>query len=73
MNYSASSIAALQKRKRLLRRRKSLDSTILLYNAPIPVRHEPTISHLFDLVERPLADVELDWFLGGVIRRWFVV
>jgi hypothetical protein len=70
MNYSASGIATLQKRKRLLRSHKSLDSTILIYDTPIPIRHEATINHPFDLVRGAVGDVELDWFLrifGGCL------
>ena len=69
MNNFASSIAALQKRKRLIRSLETFNSAILIYNTSIPVCHKATIPHFFDLMLRSLSDVEFDWRLWGFISQ----
>ena len=69
MDYSASSIATRQKGKRVLRRFEAFNSTILVYDASIPVRHKATIPHFLDLMRRPLSNAELGRRLGAFISQ----
>ena len=69
MDYSASSIAARQKGKRVLRRFEAFNSTILVYDASLPVRHKATIPHFLDLMRRPLSNAELGRRLGAFISQ----
>src|SRR6516225_3136452 len=67
MNYFAGGIAALQERKRLIRGSESFNSTIFVYDAPIPGRHKATISRFLNLMRRPLRDVELNRCVLGFV------
>ena len=67
MNYFPCGVASLQERERIIGCIESLDPTIFVYNASIPVRHKATIPHFLDLMQRPVGDVELGRFLRGVV------